>query len=379
MDLLEYNKSPSLKCLIIISSAIVLVILFAGLNPRDFHFSNSVKWLKDKPGIAIDKYGILYTSPFVARGDVFKSDDFSIEMALRPAKNNEKDFGFIVVIENRKDGDQLLVAQWLSQIVVMNGGDYDYRRRTKRISVKIGPPSHQARLLTITTGKEGTKVYIDGELAGAEKDLILRIPEGQDRILLSNSTYGRQSWRGDIYGLALYGSALSGKKILSHFVQWSNTKDFSFIAQEKPAVLYLFDEGGGSKVLDHSGGKHDLEIPPRMKILKKKILPLGWDEWKFNRSVLQDVVINLMGFIPLGFFFAATLLKLGGIYRRHYRLIAICLGFMISLFIEILQMWIPSRSSEMRDLLMNTLGAFLGTMICRFAAQYYLRLSRRQL
>ena len=71
-------------------------------------------------------------------------------------------------------------------------------------------------------------------------------------------------------------------------------------------------------------------------------------------------------FIPFGFVLSATLIKLGGTFEKNDVLITVVLCFTLSLFIEIVQAWIPSRSSSMLDLILNTLGALIGAIILSF-------------
>ncbi len=122
----------------------------------------------------------------------------------------------------------------------------------------------------------------------------------------------------------------------------------------------------GKRAFDHAGEKYDLEIPSRMQILDKNVLSLTWDRLNFDSRFIRDIIINLIGFIPLGFFLNATFVKAGGSFKRHGVLITIVLCFTVSLSIETLQAWMPSRSSDCLDLLLNTLGALLGVMIYRF-------------
>jgi glycopeptide antibiotics resistance protein len=63
--------------------------------------------------------------------------------------------------------------------------------------------------------------------------------------------------------------------------------------------------------------------------------------------------------------FSAYVLRLRGKFPVNYILIAVFAGFLLSLMIEILQAWLPSRSSDVFDLVLNTTGAFLGAVIYR--------------
>jgi hypothetical protein len=64
---------------------------------------------------------------------------------------------------------QLLLGQWRSWIIAMNGDDYDHKRRVKRVSVNSASRSPAIQFITLTTGKDGTKVYIDGQIIRAKK------------------------------------------------------------------------------------------------------------------------------------------------------------------------------------------------------------------
>ncbi len=369
MDFIKHYTRISLKWWVALSVAVLVGILIFGLNPKGYKFANEVRWIKDRPGIRFGKYGIAYTNSFFKSnaGNHSKSDCFSIEFALKTASYQERGTNFILVLHNGSDRSQLLIWQYHSWIIIMNGDDYDHKRRTKRIAVNIGSQVPIPRFLAVTTGEAGTEVYLDGRFVGRKKDLTLKIPNGgKARLLIGNSVYGKQSWQGDVYGLVFYGYTLTARDIKRHFNRWIQDKNFFFAEENKPIALYFFDEKTGVRAIDHAGGKHDLEIPVRMRIFKKKILSSEWTGFKFNKSMNEDNILNLLGFIPFGFIFAATLMKFGGTLEKHYFFITVLFCFTVSLIIEVLQAWLPSRSSSMPDLIFNTLGALIGAVILRF-------------
>ncbi len=162
--------------------------------------------------------------------------------------------------------------------------------------------------------------------------------------------------------MTLYGYELTSEQVELHFNTWSKDRRFSFASQEKPFLLYSFDEKKGVRAIDHANGNHQLIIPTRMRILKKKILVPPWTDLKLNKSFIQDFVINLVGFIPLGFILSAAFMELGGTLKKRVILITVALCFATSLIIEVAQGWIPSRSSQILDLMLNTSGALIGSM-----------------
>jgi hypothetical protein len=249
-----------------------------------------------------------------------------------------KGFNFLFVIHDGDDGKQLLIGQWRSSLIVMNGDDYDHSRKTKRIAVKLAEERSIPQLVTITTGKDGTRIYLDGRLISNHKDLTLKIPEGDNtRLLLGNSVYGRHNWKGDVMGLAIYRHPFSKHDVMTHFEHWFKDGSFLFAKQYKPDMLWVFDEKKGEKVIARAGGNVDFQIPSKMKILNKKILSFSWSRLNLNAEFFEDVMINLMGFIPLGFFLNATFAKAGEGFERHGVLISVVLCFFVSLFMEVLQ------------------------------------------
>ena len=348
----------------------LLGILYFGLNPKGFYSTNNVMWIEGQTGIRFGKYGIAYTnSPFNSLATHSNTPGrLSIETAIKPDDISNGGFRFLLALHSGEDSKQLLVGQWLSWIIIMNVDNYENKKKTKKIAVRGTLNPEKIRFLTITSGEDGTQVYLDGQFEKREKDLVLVIPHErvENWLVVGNSVYGRHSWTGDIYGLALYDRALTEKDVALHFKQWSKERDFSFAKEHAPMVLYMFDEKGGEKAFNQAGENHHLEIPSQMPILQREILITPWHDFELNQSFIQDFVINIIGFIPFSFFLSALLKNLGGFLERNSFLIVVLLCLVLSLLIEIAQAWMPSRSSQMLDVILNTLGGFVGAIFNRF-------------
>ncbi len=344
----------------------LLLILYSGLHFKGASIVNEVTWLDGRDGIRFDLYGIAYAEdvspPSRRKGS--KNDDLTIELAIKPLDaSNDGHFRLLLLLHGGDDAEQLIVGQWRSWLVIMNGDDYDAKRRRARISVDTLTPAEE-RFVTVTSGDNGTAVFIDGQLAKRNRELHLSIPgNGKPiRLVLGNSIYGRHPWAGEIYGLAYYDHVRSETDIRQHFQSWARVHSFAFVRPLNPAGLYVFDEGQGYRVVDHGGGKHDLTIPAQMTILTKEFLAPAFGNTEYNLSLLQDMVINITGFIPMGFLLSTLLWHMRGYAFTRRLLIAMLVCSVISLTIEIAQAWIPSRSSQMLDFILNTLGAGAGVI-----------------
>jgi hypothetical protein len=347
-----YKYSPLIFYLILI------VILLFGLNPKGFYFKNNVRWSTDSPGLSFGNFGIAHTEPFI---ESIKGGDqaLSIEIVIMPDASAEKGFKHILTLHNGDDDSQLMLGQWLSYIVFMRG---------KRISANMADTDSDEIFVTLTSGIEGTSVYLNGQLVKTQKDLILKVPQGDNksRLIIGNSIYGKHSWEGSIRGLALYRSVLSDHQVALHYSEWRKDGNFRFAEKEKPWVLYTFDEKTGIKAIDHGTGKNDLTIPERMTVFKMTFLESSIEKLKIDSGVIADLIINFLGFMPFGFFFSALLFRRCGKFPIYFILIAGSAGFLLSLFIEVAQAWLPSRNSDAFDLILNTTGALLGAMLFGF-------------
>ncbi len=366
MDVATYHRSIPLARLVALTGLIFLAILAIGLRPKDFSTSNQARWLSGRNGIRFEKYGVALTDPLsrairnIASGD----QGFSIEIALKPEGFTTNGFSFIFLLYDGSDRSQLLIAQWQSFLIVMNGDDYDHRRKTKRISIKLSPDAQETQFVSIATGLEGTSIYLDGRFAAASKDLILELPGGKDaRLILGNSSRGKNPWKGDIRGLALYGRRLSETDSGLHCERWRRTRSFASAKDGSPLLLYTFDEGGGKVIGNSMGTGYPLHIPAKSRILYPKFFSRSWDTARLANNLTLDAFLNFFGFIPFGMVLAATLVKMGGRLEKHSISISGGAGILVSATIEIIQAWMPSRSSDLQDLILNSAGMLAGAVI----------------
>lgn len=345
----------------------MFVILMVGLTPKDFFLKNQVTWLPDQNGLHFEQYGIAYTDAIsdLINERLSLEKGFSIEIALKPKSFHEEGFNIIFMLHGGQDRTQLLIGQWRSYLIVMNGDDYAHQKKTKRISVKSTSDFPNSQLLTVTTDLSSTHVYLDGRLVDEKKDMRLEIPDGNNtRLLLGNSVYGNHSWQGHIYGIAVFGKVLSSENIEMHFNTWSIENNFSFAVKEDPFILYNFDEKGGTKASSHLIEIPLLRIPSNLKALTPNFFFRKWNEKIFNKSHLKDMdaVLNFFGFIPFGFLLAVARIRATGRLGKHPVWVTIAAGFLLSLLIETVQAWMPTRSSDFQDLILNTAGTLAGAL-----------------
>jgi VanZ family protein len=75
---------------------------------------------------------------------------------------------------------------------------------------------------------------------------------------------------------------------------------------------------------------------------------------------VSDVAVNVLGFVPFGGLLVIYLKNSRAWSNRKAIILAILLGFVVSLVIEVLQVFLPTRDSSLLDLINNTLGTGIG-------------------
>jgi len=352
MDLLSHRKNVlGLICLVITAG-----ILLAGLWPFNFSPENKVRWLQDQNGVEFYGQALIF-SQFPAP---YSLHAFSIELYLQPTTESGSHIGHIFSILGDHGSETFFIGQWKSHLLLGKGihGKATYREIGIRDVLKKG----DKRFVTITSGGDGTNIYVDGILMKSSSRFHLFSPNEKPsgRIVMGNSPKGGEYWSGNLLSLAIYDRTLTGEEVSQHSPQ--DFHDSKKSGEEGPVSLYLFDEHSGTLAHDSVGGHH-LVIPSRFEVLKKTILVPPWKDFRFTRSYLMDILTNILGFIPFGFFFSAYLRTKE--LRSNFRilLISVIIAGCMSLFIELIQVYLPTRSSQLTDVITNILGTAIGVVL----------------
>lgn len=346
------------------TTSVLLITLFFGLRPKGYDFSNHARWLENRPGVHFARFGLLYASlDGQLTREYAASKSFSVAIALQPQSFNARRFQLILTITDGNDQTQFIIGQWKNSIIIMNGNDYSNRNNTWRIAKEIVRDPERETHLTLTTGTQGSKLYLDSELVWYRPDVTFSLPHSDNaRLTLGNDVYGIHPWQGSIFGLAFYDHVLEQAAIRSHFDHWSSNRDITATTDPKPNLLYTLNRKIGITASEYAEGTTPPLIAAEVPFLEKISYRLPLPYSGTAESILKDSAMNLAGFIPLGLLFAACFVNLGKPKTESICYsVAIC--FCLSMGIEFLQTWMPSRSSQALDVILNTMGAFIGSYL----------------
>jgi VanZ family protein len=364
----ETGNSRNKRFLSLICIAIIIAILFAGLWPFNFWPKNEVTWIHGQNGIHFGRHAIAYSTDsfYGPQGIIRPGGPVSIEFVVRPTKEPDHSISRIITLYGGGSHQYFTLAQWKSYLIIRTaslGNDltHDFRE-TGAGNVFF---KNISKHLVITSHNENTKIYADGRMMKLTRNFPILPPDSvaTGKLVFGNSPEGHGPWRGDLFFLAAYNRELSAEEVSQHFQDWITRGTPTWLPGKIPTLLYRFDEGTGTTSRNHGGSRCDLSIPPTFHVLKNNILRPPWKEEHFRRSFIQDVLLNILGFLPLGFFFAARLRSVGRLSSKHQAFLAAILGVSISLTIELLQNYIPTRTSSLTDVACNLMGAIFGACL----------------
>jgi VanZ family protein len=345
--------------LVFLFTLVLLITLFFGLKPRGFRFANQVDRLGDGGGIAFPNGGMVYSRGTL--GEIGISDSLSIAFTIKPYRTGRQLSKVVSLIDG--EGRALLeVEQWSTELLVTMW-DPD-GTRIGRIGIEDALSADALRSAVVAVSHGRMRVSID-ESAGLQSSCGVTVPVGffeNCRILIGLSATGRNPWRGEMEELGIFRETVSGIEIGDFEKNRLGRFGLQTFRDTKPSAMYYFNELSGSTVADRSGNGWNLEIPAYPRMFKYEVLTLNLENPLTDRGLAMDMIVNLLGFIPFG---ACLSLCLGSFIEARKRTIVtvVVCAALVSLGIELLQVFIPTRTSQLLDVILNTAGALIGAAV----------------
>ena len=350
---LEPRNATHKKVLIATCVLVLVTTLTAGLWPFSFREKNNVSW-KDTanglhfgdPGMAVSE-GTFQGPP----GDQGRS----IELWIEPDLSWEA--STILSFYVPKTRPVLQVGQSGDDLVFTSArGIGDNLNRPRNVFIDHVFHRNEAVLITLCSSVNSLDIYVNAILKKSISGMRIRGEDFQGTLIVGNAPYGNLSWKGEYRGLAFYDHALPADVIKEDYATWQRNR--ADIAKRNPSTLYLFAEGKGERIRNRGRTGPDLIIPTNYTIPEPGFLVPFWKEYTPTGAYLKDLAINVFGLVPLGFCFAALFAWTKG-RKRSWRYVVV-LGFLVSLTIELIQAFMPTRFSGTSDLITNTVGTALG-------------------
>lgn len=364
MTLALYAKTVRALCILVVAG-----ILVAGLWP--FHAPrNDVSWLGNGNGLLFGSHGTALSSGAFRR--IRSHDDglCSLEIWLEPSLMGSE--STILAFDSSADRSLPFSLRQYGTSIAVQRYMVDEQGIVRRPWLKVDGVFREKKpvFVSITSGKGGTAVYVDGVPVGLSANLGLTSTDMTGQLVIANSTVD-DSWSGQVRGLAIYDRDLTPGQVTKHFESWTATQEPALDGEGAQVALYLFNEHRGNVAhnITRVDPATDLRVPERYFVLHPAFLHSTWSQYQAARNAWagwgnwQDIGINIAGFIPVGFLFSAYFASVKRIGRPG--LVVVVLGFCLSFAIEALQVLLPTRDSSMTDIITNTVGSALGVLLYR--------------
>jgi VanZ family protein len=340
------QKAVGALCALILCGTLV-----AGLWP--FHSpKNQVHWLED--GLRFGRYGtVLSAGQFEPAGSDRSS--CSLEIWVKPART----WGtgtFLAFFDPLSRREFSLQQDYIDLGLQRSVGD------EAQTNLRVEEVFRRKQLLiTVTADGQNTAIYIDGDFVIRSSQFRLSIHDFSGRLILATAPLQSNSWSGEVQGLAIYSSELTADQVARHYAQWTQKGRPNVSDNDRALALYLFNENTGKIIHNQVRSGIDLYIPDRYQVVHQTLLENPWTEFQTQKTYLNNALINIAGFVPLGLCFCAYFVSVRQI--KHGILATIALGAIVSLTIELLQAYLPTRDSGVTDLITNTVGTGVGVAL----------------
>jgi glycopeptide antibiotics resistance protein len=249
------------------------------------------------------------------------------------------------------------VCQWKSGVVIRI---LDQKtNKTCEISHSNCLQSKKPATIIFSTSLQNTKLSINNKIINTKKFTSLQKTFYLNGlIILGNSASGNKPWNGKLQELIILPQQLSKKEIKTNSKYLNERNNFKNPQDRIIRLSSILKNNPTTKQT-----QYQVIIPRIFSPIKKMILTPPWIEFKWKKRYLIDLVLNYLGFIPSGFFLG-LLLKIKQTKQRHAVGISLITALIMSSSIELLQTLLPSRTSQLSDVILNTAGSITGTLLC---------------
>jgi hypothetical protein len=336
---------------------VLCCILFAGLWPFTSHPQNQVSWLSGSGGLEFGHHGNIRSSGAFDALDSQYEGPCSLEIGLQPGWTNAALLSFYKV---RKIS--FTIRQEFEGLTFQRGSPQP-GRHSEMNSIDMDNVFRRGKkvLITITTNTKIATVYIDGETATVSSSFGFSSKDFAGELIIGHAPDENDNWSGQVLGLSVYNYELSAAKVKQNYDLWARGDHPQISETQPPVALYLFNEKSDRSVRNQVGSGPDLFIPQYYEVADHPFLETPWKEFYPGLGYYKNLGLNIVAFIPLGFFLRAYF-EVGKSIRRA-ALASVIAGLLVSLTIEVLQAFIPMRNSGMTDLITNTLGTGIGASL----------------
>jgi VanZ family protein len=354
----------------------LVLLTIALLYPFDFDFKkNNAKWLKIINGIEFEQKGQIISEG--GTNDLYemltRGEGLTLEVWVKPFNTSQYGPARILSYSINPYFRNFTLGQSKDSLVMRLRTEMtDLNGIHPHIEVENAFVAKEILHIIVTYNYSQECVYINGQRRKCDNTLKGNFSnwDSSHKLVIGNEATGDRPWLGRIFYAAIYNRALNSKEINNkyetrlHKENCSNIKASS--GSPKPVVCYLFNEKKGVQIAN-SGEKSlhlNLYIPNKLP-RNETILNLSPIKTLKGTIHIRDIILNIFGFMPLGFLLH-RLLNFN--FQLYFKTISIVLiiGLTLSFGFEFLQHFLPTRISSIVDVFTNMIGLTFGIVIEKY-------------
>jgi hypothetical protein len=344
----------------ILAAAGICVLLAITLWPFNPWPRNEVSWLHDEDGLRLCGQGTILSVAQFPNEAGAENEPFSLEFWMVPWRDEGSTVMFAFYVP--QNPAQFVVRQdGLDVSVSHTARPGEERNHHPLVAGQVIAPNKRT-LVTVTAGPKETTLYVNGQAQSTSQSFGLSRRNLSGDFVIGTSPVENEAWCGILNGIAIYKNELTAQEVASHYQTWLSSREEARIDKRSILALYLFRERSGTLVRNAIQPGVDLRIPEHYTIRRPNVLLPPWKEFRTEWTYVRGVILNVLGFIPLGLIlYSYFLVALGS--KRPW-LMSFVTGTVLSLIIEILQSFLPMRGSGWTDVITNSAGTALGASLC---------------
>jgi VanZ family protein len=348
-------------------------LLSAGLSPFNPFPKNRVSWVPGG-GLEFNRRGIVYGAvPLPGRFTLVGNEGATgpmscgLQIRIQPKVVFLDNSGTILNIYALGNPQQFRLMQWRDQLLVRREhleAGHPVRTEMDLANAFIGD---EPVTFTIIAMPDTTVTLRNGQKVESSSKLGLSCADFGGELSLGNEAIQDNPWSGKILDVEFFrieaAAPPSENAANPASAGGSAMQQRSYLIDDSRAFAhYRFKEGSGKVAHGEGPVAPDLFISKVFVLPHKELLLPPWRELEDKLS-LQDITVNIVGLMPFGFLVFAYFFVQRRCSGWRAALITISLGFLLSTTIEVVQAYIPSRTSGVLDIIDNTLGTALGAWL----------------
>ena len=346
-----FRRATGPLCLLLVSAT-----LTAGLWPFCAP-RNQATWIPGENGLRFGEHGTALSWSTLPVPD--GNPGCSLELWVKPVKVWTT--GTLFTLYNPQSRRQFSIEQDLTglllRVQMRRGHSVEAQKQLWVRDVF----RRQHPLITVASDGAKTTVYIDGQLATVARDFGLTSEDLAGQVILANSAFNDNSWEGEVNGLAIYRKELNATEAQREYGSWMANGVPVPEQAERAIAVYSFREHGGNLISNVISSHANLHIPKQFLVVDKLRFESPVSELHSAGSYLNNAIINVAGFVPLGFLLGLYFTTVRPV--RRATLVTVIIGAAVSLAIEYFQSFLPTRYSGVTDLITNTAGTWIGATL----------------